>query len=98
MKNKVRRDFRILQILIENMERWLTCEELFKEVCNKTHKNGVKSTKALSKILQRFPLMKSKKVIVATDRIGIEVCNYITVYRLEENYMDSIPEELIILM
>ena len=94
MGNKTLRDQRILLILQECSYRWMTCEDIFHQLCLRSTKNGVKSTKALSKILPRFPLMKNKKVVVARDSMGVELCNYITIYKLDPLWEQKIKKEL----
>lgn len=94
MANKNLRDKRILDVLKLTLESFpMTCEDIFRELCSRSKKNGVKSIKALGKILQRFPLMKQKKVVIAKDLMGVEICHYVTVYKLDPDYLNIIPKE-----
>jgi hypothetical protein len=96
MVNKINRDKRILEVLKLTIDNGgMTCEEIFKELCVRSKKNGVKSIKALSKILQRFPLIKSKKIVVSSQRIGVEICCYVTMYKLEKDYETKVSKDLL---
>ena len=86
-KLRDRRIFKVLKFTLQTLEG-ITCEEIYFRLSKDNCKTGVKSSKALSKILPRFPLIKTQKVVTYNDNNGISFANYVTIYKLNDDYKE----------